>query len=209
VVIAAGAVIHAFTRLEGPCSIGEGTVLLGAKVRAGTSIGPRCRMGGEIEHSIVLGYSNKYHDGFLGHSYLGEWVNLAAGTNTSDLRCDYQNVTVSVDGREVQTNQLKVGVMIGDHAKTGLGVKLDCGTMIGPFASVLPTGSFAPRSIPGFTRAGPSGLKLLSDLDRLLATAEVVMHRRGKELTPVLDTVYRTLAAHRSPPDIQRQRRAA
>jgi UDP-N-acetylglucosamine diphosphorylase/glucosamine-1-phosphate N-acetyltransferase len=209
VVIGAAAVIHAFTRLEGPCSIGEGSVLLGAKVRAGTSIGPRCRMGGEIEHSIVLGHSNKYHDGFLGHSYLGEWVNLAAGTSTSDLRCDYRNVTVLIDGREVQTNQLKVGAMIGDHAKTGLGVMLDCGTIIGPFASVLPTGSFAPRSIPGFTRAGSSGLKLLTDVDRLLATAEAVMHRRGKELTPVLDTIYRSLAAHRPQPDIQQQRKAA
>jgi UDP-N-acetylglucosamine diphosphorylase/glucosamine-1-phosphate N-acetyltransferase len=209
VVIGAGAVIQAFTTLEGPCSIGEGTVLLGTRVRAGTSIGPRCRMGGEIENSIVLGYSNKYHDGFLGHSYVGEWVNLAAGTSTSDLRCDYKPVTVFIDGQEVSTKQTKVGAMIGDHAKTGLGVLLDCGTVIGPFAQVLPTGGFAPRSIPGFTRVGQSGLKQLNDVDRLLATAEVVMHRRGKELTPVLDTVYRTLAAHRSPPEILRQRRAA
>jgi UDP-N-acetylglucosamine diphosphorylase/glucosamine-1-phosphate N-acetyltransferase len=209
VVIGAGAVIHAFTRLEGPCSIGEGTVLLGAKVRAGTSIGPRCRIGGEVENSIVLGYANKYHDGFLGHSYVGEWVNLAAGTSTSDLRCDYRPVTVPIDGREVQTNQVKVGAMIADHAKTGLGVLLDCGTIIGPFAHVLPTGTFAPRSIPGFTRVGQSGSKQLSDVDRLLATAEVVMHRRGKELTPVMDAVYRTLASHLPPPDILPQRRAA
>jgi UDP-N-acetylglucosamine diphosphorylase / glucose-1-phosphate thymidylyltransferase / UDP-N-acetylgalactosamine diphosphorylase / glucosamine-1-phosphate N-acetyltransferase / galactosamine-1-phosphate N-acetyltransferase len=209
VVIGAGAVIHAFTRLEGPCSIGEGTVLLGAKVRAGTSIGPRCRIGGEIEQSIVLGHTNKYHDGFLGHSYVGEWVNLAAGTSTSDLRCDYRPVTVPIDGHEVQTNQIKVGAMIGDHAKTGLGVLLDCGTIIGPFASVLPTGGFAPRSIPGFTRAGQSGLKAFTDVDRLIATAEVVMHRRGKELTPVLDTVYRSLAANYSQPDVLPHRRAA
>jgi UDP-N-acetylglucosamine diphosphorylase/glucosamine-1-phosphate N-acetyltransferase len=209
VVIGAGAVIHAFTRLEGPCSIGEGTVLLGARVRAGTTIGPRCRMGGEIENSIVLGYSNKYHDGFLGHSYVGEWVNLAAGTSTSDLRCDYRPVTVPIDGKEVQTNLTKVGAMIADHAKTGLGVLLDCGTVIGPFANVLPTGGFAPRSIPGFTRVGPSGLKPFSDVDRLLTTAEVVMHRRGKELTLELDSIYRALAAHRPPPEIQSQRRAA
>jgi UDP-N-acetylglucosamine diphosphorylase/glucosamine-1-phosphate N-acetyltransferase len=209
VVIGAGAVIHAFTRLEGPCSIGEGTVLLGARVRAGTTIGPRCRMGGEIENSIVLGYTNKYHDGFLGHSYVGEWVNLAAGTSTSDLRCDYRPVTVHIDGQEVQSNLPKVGAMIADHVKTGLGVLLDCGTVIGPFAHILPTGGFAPRSIPAFTRVGQSGLKQLSDVDRLLETAEVVMHRRGKELTLELDSVYRTLAAGRTPPDILPQRRAA
>jgi UDP-N-acetylglucosamine diphosphorylase / glucose-1-phosphate thymidylyltransferase / UDP-N-acetylgalactosamine diphosphorylase / glucosamine-1-phosphate N-acetyltransferase / galactosamine-1-phosphate N-acetyltransferase len=88
-------------------------------------------------------------------------------------------------------------------------VLLDCGTVIGPFANVLPTGEFAPRSIPAFTRAGRNGLKALTDMDRLLATAEVVMHRRGKELTPILETVYRTLASHQSPPVILQQRRAA
>ena len=80
----------AFTRLEGPCGIGAHTHLLGAKVRSGTTIGPHCRIGGEVECSVVLGFSNKYHDGFLGHSYLGEWVNLAAGTTTGDLRNDYR-----------------------------------------------------------------------------------------------------------------------
>jgi UDP-N-acetylglucosamine diphosphorylase/glucosamine-1-phosphate N-acetyltransferase len=197
VVIGASAVVHAFTRLEGPCAIGDGSVLLGATVRAGTTVGPRCRIGGEIENSIVLGYSNKYHGGFLGHSYMGEWVNLAAGTNTSDLRCDYRPVSVPVDGQEVQTGLTKVGAMIGDHVKTGLGVLLDCGTTIGPFAQVLPNGGFAPRAIPSFTRAGSSGLKELTDMDRLLTTADVVMRRRGMELTSVLDVVYRSIASRR------------
>jgi UDP-N-acetylglucosamine diphosphorylase / glucose-1-phosphate thymidylyltransferase / UDP-N-acetylgalactosamine diphosphorylase / glucosamine-1-phosphate N-acetyltransferase / galactosamine-1-phosphate N-acetyltransferase len=210
VVIGAGAVVHAFTRLEGPCAIGEGTVLLGATVRAGTTFGPRCRIGGEVECSIVMGYTNKYHDGFLGHSYLGEWVNLAAGTSTSDLRCDYRTVSIPVDGHELQTGLTKVGAMIGDHAKTGLGVLLDCGTTIGPFAQALPSGGFAPRTIPGFTRAGAFGLKELTDVDRLLATADVVMRRRGKELSPVLDAVYRTIAAQRPvSPEVLPLRRSA
>jgi UDP-N-acetylglucosamine diphosphorylase/glucosamine-1-phosphate N-acetyltransferase len=210
VVIGPRAVIHAFTRLEGPCSIGEDTVLLGAAVRAGTTVGPNCRIGGEIERSIVLGYTNKYHDGFLGHSYVGEWVNLAAGTNTSDLRCDYRPISVSVDGHEVQTSQIKIGAMIGDHAKTGLGVLIDCGTTIGPFAQILPTGGFAPRAIPAFTRAGRSGLKQLSDVDGLLATADTVMQRRGKGLTPVLDTIYRTIASKRaSAPEVLPLRKSA
>ena len=105
VVIGPDAVVHAFTRLEGPCSIGAGTIVHGAKIRRGTTFGPHCRVGGEIESSIVLGYTNKYHEGFLGHSYLGEWVNLAAGTHTSDLRCDYRPVSVPVDGAEVPTGR--------------------------------------------------------------------------------------------------------
>lgn len=210
VVIGAETVIHAFTRLEGPCAIGDGTVLLGAVVRAGTTLGPQCRIGGEVESSIVQGYSNKYHEGFLGHSYIGEWVNLAAGTSTSDLRCDYRTVSVPIDGREVQTGLTKVGAIVGDHVKTGLGVSLDCGTIIGPFAQVLPGSGFAPRSIPGFTRAGPSGLKELTDVDRLLATADVVMRRRGKELTSIMDVAYRSLASHRPQlPEVLPLRRTA
>jgi hypothetical protein len=84
VLIDRGAQVHAFSRLDGPCYVGRDSWIVGAKLRAGSSIGPCCRMGGEVEASIVQGFSNKYHDGFLGHSYLGEWVNLAAATQTSD-----------------------------------------------------------------------------------------------------------------------------
>jgi hypothetical protein len=165
---------------------------MGAQVRAGTTIGPHCRVGGEVECSIMLGYSNKYHAGFLGHSYVGEWVNLAAGTSTGDLRCDYQPVSVPINGAEVPTGRTKVGSLIGDHAKTGLGVLLNCGTAVGAFAHVMPTGTFAPRSVPSFHRAGPGGMKEL-DANRLLATAAVVMRRRGCELTVHREAVYRAI----------------
>ncbi len=102
IVIDRNAVVTAFTRLEGPCSIGPGTQVQGAKVRAGTTLGPDCRIGGEVECSIVQGHSNKYHDGFLGHAYIGEWVNLGAGTQNSDLRNDYGEITVTVNGRLVR-----------------------------------------------------------------------------------------------------------
>jgi UDP-N-acetylglucosamine diphosphorylase/glucosamine-1-phosphate N-acetyltransferase len=193
VVIGEGAVVSAFTRLEGPCAIGPHTHLIGAKVRAGTTIGPHCRVGGEVECSVVLGYANKYHEGFLGHSYVGEWVNLAAGTITGDLRFDYRPVSVDFGGVEVPTERTKVGGLIGDHAKTGLGVLLDCGTTLGCFAQVLPTGTLAPRSVPAFHRAGPDGLTPLS-ADRLIETADVVMRRRGRVLTRTQDAVYRALA---------------
>ncbi len=192
VVIGEGAVVTAFTRLEGPCAIGAYSHVLSAKIRAGTTIGPHCRIGGEVEAAIVLGYANKYHDGFLGHSYVGEWANLAAGTSTGDLRCDYQPVRVPINGEEVSTGQMKLGSLIGDHAKTGLGVLLNCGTILGPFAQVLPTGTFAPRAVPAFHRAGPDGLKEL-DAGRLMETADLVMRRRGRTLTHQQEAVYRAI----------------
>jgi UDP-N-acetylglucosamine diphosphorylase/glucosamine-1-phosphate N-acetyltransferase len=210
VIIGENAIVHAFTRLEGPCFIGPGSVVLGATIRGGTTIGPQCRIGGEIEASIVLGYSNKYHEGFLGHSYVGEWVNLAAGTHTSDLRCDYRAISVPVDGYDVPTGQSKLGAVIGDHTKTGLGVLLDCGSLVGPFAQILPTGGFTPRAIPGFHRAGPSGIKELTDVDRLLATADTVMRRRGRRLTAQLDALYRTISAARlGSPEVLQLRKTA
>jgi hypothetical protein len=186
---------------------------MGAQIRGGTTIGPHCRIGGEVECSIVLGYSNKYHDGFLGHSYVGKWANLAAGTSTGDLRCDYKPVSVPFGDTEVSTGRTKVGGLIGDHAKTGLGVLLNCGTSLGAFSHVLPTGTFAPRAVPSFHRAGPGGVKPL-DVNRLMETADVVMRRRGRELTPQVEAVYRAAArmgtdASETPPATLPLRRSA
>lgn len=192
--IGPGAVVTAFTRLEGPCAVGAGTHLLSAKIRAGTTLGPHCRVGGEVECSIVQGFSNKYHDGFLGHSYVGEWVNLAAGTITGDLRFDYRPVAVRLNGQLVPTGQTKVGSFFGDHARTGLGVLLDCGSVIGAFASVLPTGQLAPREVPSFGRSGPAERGSVDDLEKAFSAADTAMRRRGRELTPALAAVYRGIA---------------
>ena len=101
--------VHPFTRIEGPCYVGKKSILLGAKCREGNSIGPICRVGGEVEESIIQGYSNKYHDGFLGHAYVGEWVNLGALTTNSDLKNDYSTVSVILDGREADRHRLDQG----------------------------------------------------------------------------------------------------
>lgn len=191
--IGAQAVVTAFTRLEGPCAIGAGTHLLGAKVRAGTTLGPLCRIGGEVECSIVQGYTNKYHDGFLGHSYVGEWVNLAAGTITGDLRFDYRPVTVRWKGEAIPTGEMKLGSILGDHVRTGLGVLLDCGTVAEPFAALLPTGRLAPREVAAFTRIGPDGV-CNSDVEAVLKSSAIAMGRRGKSLTPALAALYRGIA---------------
>lgn len=191
VVLDRDVVVSAFTRLEGPCYIGRGTHLLGAKVRAGTSLGPQCRVGGEVENSIVLGYSNKYHDGFLGHAYVGAWVNLGAGTSNSDLRNDYGEVRVTVRGRPVATGRTKVGCFLGDHTKTGLGTLLNTGTNAGVFCNLLPTGSFLPKYLPSFTSVWKGALRENADLETLLSTAERVMRRRDQELEDSQEHLYR------------------
>jgi UDP-N-acetylglucosamine diphosphorylase/glucosamine-1-phosphate N-acetyltransferase len=198
VVVERGAVVAAFTRLEGPCCVGPGTHVLGAKVRAGTTLGPECRIGGEIEASIVQGHSNKYHDGFLGHAYVGEWVNLGAGTQNSDLRNDYGEVSVPVNGRVVRTGQTKVGCFLGDHTKTGLGTLLNTGTSAGVFCNLLPSG-LLPRYIPSFCRWWNGTLAENGEVHPLLQTAAEVMRRRVRTLTEAHAALYRTLFEQTAP----------
>ena len=190
VVIDEDAVVAAFTRLEGPCYIGRGTQVLGAKIRAGTTIGPQSRVGGEVEASIIHGCTNKYHEGFLGHSYLGEWVNIGAGTHNSDLRNDYGEVVMTMHGAAIATGMTKIGCFLGDHTKTGLGTLLNTGTRVGAFCNVLPAGGFAPKQMPSFTTWWNGSLREAFTLDQLLTTAEVMMKRRGMMLTEEYKTLY-------------------
>src|SRR5262249_40852393 len=106
----------------------------------------------------------------------------------------YQPIAVPIDGQDVPTGLTKVGSFIGDHARTGLAVLLNCGSALGPFAQVLPTGQYAPRHVPAFHRYGASGLQRASDIEKLLTTADTAMRRRGRELTPALESVYRAAA---------------
>ncbi len=190
VILDRGAVVQSFTRLEGPCYVGPDCLLLGAKLRGGT-LGPKCRVGGEFEASIMQGFANKYHDGFLGHSYVGSWVNLAAGTQVSDLRNDYGEVNMFTAAGKIATGQTKVGAFLGDHTKTGLNTLLNTGTVTGVFCHLLPTGTLLPRTVPSFCQAGPGGTQEHADLDQLFATAATAMRRRGRELTAA-DTAFFT-----------------
>jgi UDP-N-acetylglucosamine diphosphorylase / glucose-1-phosphate thymidylyltransferase / UDP-N-acetylgalactosamine diphosphorylase / glucosamine-1-phosphate N-acetyltransferase / galactosamine-1-phosphate N-acetyltransferase len=183
VVIDREAVVTAFTRLEGPCYVGPHAQLLGAKVRGGTTLGPHCRVGGEVEASILQGYTNKYHDGFLGHAYVGSWVNLGAGTSNSDLRNDYGEVNVVVEGRLTPTGLTKVGCFIGDHTKAGLGTLLNTGTNVGAYCNLLPSGGFLPKYVPSFCSWWNGALVDRADPAALVRTAEEVAGRRGVTLT--------------------------
>jgi UDP-N-acetylglucosamine diphosphorylase / glucose-1-phosphate thymidylyltransferase / UDP-N-acetylgalactosamine diphosphorylase / glucosamine-1-phosphate N-acetyltransferase / galactosamine-1-phosphate N-acetyltransferase len=182
VLIDRGAVIHSFSRLEGPCYVGPESWIVGANLR-GSTLGPKCRVGGEVEASILQGYCNKYHEGFLGHSYLGEWVNIAAGTQVSDLRNDYGPVRLTINGERVNSGLSKVGAFFGDHAKTGIGALLNTGTVAGAFSAMLPEGSLLPQVIPSFCTYGRGQLQESWDLQQLFTTAAIMMRRRGRELT--------------------------
>jgi len=183
VTIEAGCEVHPFTRIEGPCYIGPQTVLLGAKVREGCSIGPMCRVGGEVEESIIHGYSNKYHDGFLGHAYVGEWVNLGALTTNSDLKNDYSTVSVMMNGQTIDTGSTKVGSMIGDHVKTSIGTLLNTGTIVGTMAILVATGAPLPKYIPSFAWFLNGVVGKGFGLTKLIETARAAMPRRKVELT--------------------------
>ena len=173
VTIARNALLKGPTLIEGSCYVGPDTIVDSARLRAGTVLGPCCRVGGEVEASIFHGYVNKHHEGFMGHSYLGEWVNLGAMTTNSDLKNNYSEVKVDLAGEALSTGLMKFGCIIGDHTKTAIGTLIPTGSIIGIFANVL-GGGLCSKNIPSFSW----GEANVYELEKLLATAEVVMQRR-------------------------------
>jgi UDP-N-acetylglucosamine diphosphorylase/glucosamine-1-phosphate N-acetyltransferase len=183
IIIGRGAHVLAHTRIEGPAAIAAGARIVGGKIRAGTTIGPGCRVGGEVEASIFHARSNKYHDGFLGHSYVGEWVNLGAMTTNSDLKNTYGPVKLWNDGKLLQTAESKIGALIGDHTKTGIGTLIDTGTVIGIAANIFGGGLARAKFVPSFSWGNPPDLDVY-DPERCMSTMQTVMARRDVELTP-------------------------
>lgn len=178
VVIERGAEVRSGTRIEGPCWIGPGARIVGGFLR-GSVIGPSCVVRGEVSASVFLGYANKAHDGFVGHSVIGHWANLGAGTTTSNLKNTYGPVRLHVAGERIETGRTFVGSLIGDHAKTAIGTMLSTGSVVGAGANVL-GGAPVPRYLPPFTW-GPAGERVSEE--GFLRIAARVMPRRGVELT--------------------------
>ena len=189
--IDAGAMIQPFTRIEGPCHIGAGAQLFRANVREGTTIGPDCRVGGEVEESILHGFVNKYHDGFLGHSYVCPWVNLGALTTNSDLKNDYSNVNVPLEGFSINTGSTKVGSFIGDHTKAALATLFNTGSSIGVMCMLLPAGELLPKHVPSFCRIWHGVLDDQIDLATGIETARAVVARRKQVFTPAQERLLR------------------
>lgn len=167
--------------IEGPVFVGDGTLLQpGAVLRGGASVGPVCKVGGEVEGSVLVGYSNKQHDGFLGHSYVGSFVNIAADCINSDLKNTYGTVRVPINGREVDSGEQFVGITVGDHSKAGINVSFPTGAVMGFCSSVV--GSQCPKFLPSFAWVDGGNFERFDEL-RGLSIAKKVMARRNLAMT--------------------------
>jgi UDP-N-acetylglucosamine diphosphorylase / glucose-1-phosphate thymidylyltransferase / UDP-N-acetylgalactosamine diphosphorylase / glucosamine-1-phosphate N-acetyltransferase / galactosamine-1-phosphate N-acetyltransferase len=180
VLVRGGATVQAFTRIVGPCVIGRESQVGGDKI-SGSSIGDICRVHGEVSATIFLGHANKAHDGFVGHSYLGRWVNLGAGTITSNLKNTYGTVQFWTPEGAQETGLQFLGTFFGDHAKTGIGTSLTTGSVIGPGANIY-GGATAPRAIPPFAW-GERPPYSTYRMDKFIEVARRVMARRHVELS--------------------------
>ena len=189
ILIRAGATVRAFTRLVGPCAIAAGATVVGERV-SGCSIGEMCIAHGELSETVMLGHANKSHDGFVGHSYLGRWVNLGAGTITSNLKNTYGPVTLWTPRAMRDTGMQFLGTMFGDHAKTGIGTCLTTGTVLGAGANVYGAES-PPKVVPPFAWGSAPPYEVYR-LDKFLEVAERMMARRQVTLS---DRARRQLAA--------------
>lgn len=191
--IAANATVDSNAVLQGPCYVGpQSLVRAGALLCPGTTIGPVCKVGGEIKKTIFHGYANKQHDGFVGHSYVASWVNLGADTVTSDLKNTYGTIRVNLNGLGTETGLHFVGAFIGDHAKTGIGTILPTGCIVGIAANVFTQGP-VPKFVPSFAWLSNAGLSECR-IDKALQIARTVMDRRDIELSDLEETLLRQVA---------------
>jgi UDP-N-acetylglucosamine diphosphorylase/glucosamine-1-phosphate N-acetyltransferase len=192
--IAEGALIEPNAVVQGPAYIGPKSIIRpNAAIREETAIGPTCRVGGEVAESIFWGYGNKQHDGFVGHSYLGAWTNLGAGTTTSDLKNNYGKVRAAPLGEAIDTGMMLLGSIVGDHSKTGIGTLLPTGCVVGAASNIFLSGP-APKSVPSLAWL-TDAVRERYRTDRAKELARIVMDRRGVKMTDAEDALFDRLAA--------------
>jgi len=182
--------IHAHTRLEGPLFIGENTTIFGGRISHST-IGESCKIAGEITNSIIESFSNKAHSGFLGHSYVGRWVNLGAETTTSNLKNDYSNISIIVNNKKIPTNRQFLGTIFGDHVKTAIGTQLNSGSIIN-LGSIIFNHNFSTKYYPPFSW-GNGTKKSYYQLEKFFESMKRVMQRRNIELSENYKQLYSLL----------------
>ncbi len=180
IVLEAGVEVMAGTRLEGPLWAGPSTRLLGGRIGA-SAFGPRCTIRGEMTACVFLGFANKAHDGFVGHSVVGRWANLGAGTITSNLKNTYGPVRLRVGSATIQTGLTNLGSLIGDHAKTATGTLLDTGTVVGTGANVFDTVR-PPKYVAPFAWGGTATTRVTRE--GFLTVAGRVLPRRDVAVDP-------------------------
>ena len=169
------------SKIRGPFALCESsTVKMGAKIYEGTTIGPFSKVGGEVNNSVIFGYSSKAHDGYLGNSVIGEWCNLGADTNTSNLKNTYEQIKVwsYADHRFVNTGEQFCGLLMGDHSKSGINTMFNTGAVIGVFCNIYGAG-YQRNFIPSFSWGGVTQGFKLYNLNKVYKVADAVMQRRG------------------------------
>ena len=188
VVVEKGASVESFSRVMGPCYIGRRTKVLSALVGGGTSVFEGCKVGGQLENTIVMPNTNKAHHGYVGDSYVGEWVNLGAGSTFSNLKNTYGTVRVRVGAKERDTGMTKLGPFLGDMAKVSIGALVYSGRSIGPGSLVS---GLVSEDVPSFTYHDGSseGVELL--LESVIETQRRMMERRDKELSRAQEKLIR------------------
>lgn len=179
ILLCAGSYVQAFTRLVGPLYVGEHTILTTDRIYA-SSIGDTCKVHGELSNTIIVGHSNKGHEGFVGHSMLGRWVNLGAGTITSNLKNTYGPVQLWTPSGMRDTTMQFLGTFFGDHAKTGIGTRLTTGCVLGAGANVFGS-EMPPKAVAPFVWGEPEGFETYR-VDKFLEAAERMMARRNVTL---------------------------
>jgi len=166
----------------GPAYIGDNSVIkIGAKLYQNVSIGESCRVGGEVKNSIFQSYANKQHDGFVGDSFLSEWVNLGADTNTSNLKNTYSQIKITIENEEINTGMVFLGLQCGDHTKSGINSMFNTGTVCG-ISAMLVDEWYQQKFIPSFIWGGGKNSTIYK-IEKAIETARIVMQRRGKILT--------------------------
>jgi len=181
VIISEDVEIFSHSVLQGPLYIGEGSVIQPHTFIRNSIIGPTCKVGGEISSSILQGYSNKVHYGFLGNAYIGQWVNFGAGTTNSNLKNNYTPVNVTVNNNVVKTEELFIGLYSGDYSTFAIGTTLNTGTNIGPGCNIVTSG-FPPKRIKPFTWF-LNGKHIRTNENKFLKTAEEMQARRNKTMS--------------------------
>lgn len=181
--------------IRGALALCEGATLkMGAKIYGPTTIGPHCKVGGEVSNSVFLGYSNKGHDGFVGNSVIGEWCNLGADTNTSNLKNNYSNVKLySMAAHEMEATDVQFcGTIMGDHSRTGINTMLNTATVAGICANIF-GGDFPPKYIPSFSWGGAAGFEPY-DLNKAYEACNRMMERRGQQLSEAERSIMANIA---------------
>jgi UDP-N-acetylglucosamine diphosphorylase/glucosamine-1-phosphate N-acetyltransferase len=188
IVVEEGASVESFSRIMGPCYIGPKVKVHSALVGGGTSVFAGCTVGGQLENSIIMSHTNKAHHGYAGDSYVGEWVNLGAGSTFSNLKNTYGNVRLDIGGGTVDSGMLKLGPVVGDMAKVSIGALVYSGRLLGTGCHVA---GLAGKNVPSFTYSDGSGRMVELLIESVVETQRRMVERRGKTLTRAEEALIR------------------